>query len=183
MVSTMKMPCPSSNSMKIKTLIQSHIFPRLWPIIRGLTKAKSMVKDLLNKKKKSYHKKNRHRKSMLCSSIRFHYNWSSSHVIPMPEPAEDGLETSHMYYDSSWNSVIPNSEEDGVDEDELEPQLSSYLRWLEEKHADNSTEESAVGDEIDRRADLFIANCHEKFRLEKQESYRRYQEMLARSIM
>lgn len=88
-----------------------------------------------------------------------------------------------MYYDSSWNSVIPNSEEDGVDEDELEPQLSSYLRWLEEKHADNSTEESTVGDEIDRLADLFIANCHEKFRLEKQESYRRYQEMLARSIM
>lgn len=180
MVSTMKMPCPSSNSMKIKTLIQSHIYPHLWPIIRALTKAKSMVKDLLKKNKKSYNKKNRHRRNMLCSSIRFHYNWCSSHVLPMPEPAEDELESSHMYYDSSWNSVIP-SEEDGGEEDDFEPQLSSYLRWLEEKHAVNSAEELAV-DEIDRLADMFIANCHEKFRLEKQESYRRYQEMLARSM-
>lgn len=117
---------------------------------------------------------------MLCSSIRFHYNWCSSHVLPMPEPAEDGVESSHMYYDSSWNSVIP-SEEGGGEEDDFEPQLSSYLRWLEEKHAGNSAEELAV-DEIDRLADMFIANCHEKFRLEKQESYRRYQEMLARSM-
>jgi hypothetical protein len=29
---------------------------------------------------------------------------------------------------------------------------------------------------------LFIASCHEKFILEKQESYRRFQEMMARSM-
>jgi hypothetical protein len=29
---------------------------------------------------------------------------------------------------------------------------------------------------------LFIANCHEKFILEKQESYRRFQAMMARSM-
>ncbi|KAE9466010.1 hypothetical protein C3L33_02086, partial [Rhododendron williamsianum] len=37
-------------------------------------------------------------------------------------------------------------------------------------------------DDIDRLADMFIANSHEKFRLEKQESNRRFQEMMARSV-
>ncbi|XP_047944320.1 uncharacterized protein LOC125190938 [Salvia hispanica] len=55
-------------------------------------------------------------------------------------------------------------------------ELSKYLQWLEER----GDEESC--NEIDRLADLFIADCHEKFRLEKQESYRRFQEMMARSV-
>lgn len=63
-----------------------------------------------------------------------------------------------------------------------ERQLSGYLHWLEEKKVhDNSTVEPDMN-EIDKLADKFIANCHEKFRLEKQESYRRFQEMLARSM-
>ncbi|KAG6414081.1 hypothetical protein SASPL_126798 [Salvia splendens] len=55
-------------------------------------------------------------------------------------------------------------------------ELSKYLQWLDER----GDEESC--NEIDRLADLFIADCHEKFRLEKQESYRRFQEMMARSV-
>ena len=41
---------------------------------------------------------------------------------------------------------------------------------------------SGDGNEIDNLAKRFIARCHERFMLEKQESYRRYQEMLARSL-
>ena len=36
-------------------------------------------------------------------------------------------------------------------------------------------------DDIDKLADLFIASCHAKFILEKQESARRFKEMLERS--
>lgn len=38
-----------------------------------------------------------------------------------------------------------------------------------------------LDEEIDRLADNFIASFHESFQLEKQRSYRQYQEMLARS--
>ncbi|GFP79812.1 hypothetical protein PHJA_000124600 [Phtheirospermum japonicum] len=61
-------------------------------------------------------------------------------------------------------------------------ELSRYLQWLEEEKGNtNNKEYYSSCNEIDKLADMFIANCHEKFRLEKQESYRRFQEMLARS--
>lgn len=110
-------------------------------------------------------------------SIRLHYNWCSSHVMPVSTPVLDGFSTSQLYYDSTWNSIIPPECEDMA-----ERQLSGYLHWLEEKKVhDNSTVEPDMN-EIDKLADMFIANSHEKFRLEKQESYRRFQEMLARSM-
>lgn len=89
-----------------------------------------------------------------------------------PNPFND-----HVYYDSTWNSF--------VDEMAPESQLSGYLQWLEEKNKGNDNGSRITVDEmneIDRLADKFIANCHEKFRLEKQESYRRFQEMMARSV-
>ncbi|XP_058072023.1 uncharacterized protein LOC131220967 [Magnolia sinica] len=169
----MKIPCPSPNSMKIKTLIQSHIFPPFYHVVRAITKAKSMVVHLVNKTKNSYSKKERRKKkNSLYSSFRLHYNWSSSHVIPMPEPT--------AYYDSTWDSSVFMAEEAGDNDEGIEPPLSRYLHWLEEKLPEDSEADMAV-EEIDRLADMFIASCHEKFRLEKQESYRRYQEMLARS--
>lgn len=117
-------------------------------------------------------------------SFRLHYNWcsNSSHVLPVPATVYEGLSPSatHLYYDSTWNCA----------EDCPDSQLSGYLQWLEEKKVnkndddDKFTAENDVVDpnEIDRLADLFIASCHEKFMLEKQESYRRFQEMLARSM-
>lgn len=106
--------------------------------------------------------------------------------MPFPSPIMEGinvnvLPTSHVYYDSTWNSVFSTDDK----EEEQEGQLSSYLEWLEEKSGkiENSSNcEGNLGNEIDKLADMFIANCHEKFRLEKIESYRRYQEMLARSM-
>ncbi|KAG1326787.1 hypothetical protein COCNU_01G007210 [Cocos nucifera] len=144
--------------------------------------AKSMVMELLNKKNsmaahytiKLRRKKNR----KLLRSIRMRFDWSSSHIIPMPEPASmDVFGTSRTYYDSTWNSIIST----GEGNEDMEPPLSGYLHWLEEKNSEASVRDDD-GNEIDRLAEKFIARCHEKFRLEKQESYRRYQEMLARSM-
>lgn len=155
-------------------------------------------------------KKNKYRKKILFGSFRLHYNWcsSSAHVLPIPSPTIlEGISTptSHIYYDSTWNSAYATDDDDGnrdhrshedahqvckngnAKEQEEEGQLSSYLQWLEEKGGtknESLDEEEVVNveNEIDKLADMFIANCHEKFRLEKIESYRRYQELLARSL-
>ena len=122
------------------------------------------------------HMKKKKQKKMF-GSIRLHYNWCSSHVMSVSRPVLDGLSTGHSYYDSSWNSTIPPECDDIA-----ERQLSGYLQWLEEKKVQDDSKVEPDVNEIDKLADLFIANCHEKFRLEKQESYRRFQEMLARSM-
>ncbi|PIM97159.1 hypothetical protein CDL12_30373 [Handroanthus impetiginosus] len=164
----------SLNSMKLKTLLQTFIFSHMYRIARALAKAKSVLIQLL----KDIHfvhfiefplrkNKNNKQKKLFFGSFRLYYNWCSSYS------------NSHVYYDSNWKSAVPTTSFDyNVMEDEPN-ELSKYLEWLEEKgHHD----EDAAINEIDKLADLFIANCHEKFRLEKQESYRRFQEMMARSV-
>ena len=95
-------------------------------------------------------------------------SWSS--------PIESGINDGGVayYYDSSWNAVIPA--------DQLPPMTVAgrHLVWPEE---DGVEEEVPAGcNDIDRLAERFIARCHERFRLEKQASFRRFQEMLARSF-
>ncbi|XP_042514079.1 uncharacterized protein LOC122088817 [Macadamia integrifolia] len=184
------LPYPYPNSMKIKTLVHTHILRHFCRLIYALTKAKSKLIELLKQNSHDYYIesinksiKNKKMRKKLFGSIGARYCWCSSHVrpmpmpIPMPEPSMDGLSNSHAYYDSTWNSVFPADDcEEG-----MESQLSGYLHWLEEKVPESSAVDVEV-DEIDRLAAKFIATCHEKFRLEKQESYRRYQEMMARSI-
>ncbi|KAJ6870499.1 hypothetical protein NC652_036215 [Populus alba x Populus x berolinensis] len=179
-----KPPSSTLSSMKIKTLIHTLIISHVCRIVRALSKAKSVVIEILKENQhlhffisptKNSKKKQMHRKIFL-GSFRLHYNWCSSHVLPVPEPVLDGFSSSHFYYDSTWNSKITNEQ----CEDSTESQLSGYLHWLDEKVGDegpNGTEK-----DINRLADLFIANCHEKFILEKQESYRRFQAMMARSM-
>ncbi|CAL5065203.1 unnamed protein product [Urochloa decumbens] len=92
------------------------------------------------------------------------------------EPLEAGSYCS--YYDPSWNTVIPA---------ELQlPPIARYLEWPDQERQmeeeDDEEEDSGGCNEIDSLAERFIARCHERFMLEKQESYRRYQEMLARSL-
>ncbi|WCJ33994.1 hypothetical protein M5689_015321 [Euphorbia peplus] len=154
---------PSSSStlssVKIKTLIHTLIISHVCRIIRALSKAKSIFIHLIKENQLTNFKIRKHRQ--VFGSFRLHYNWCSSHVLPIPA-------------DSTWIS------ESGNDESQ---QLSGYLQWLEEKVKHNEN----VGDqeeeiEIDQLADMFIASCHEKFRLEKQESYRRFQDMMARSM-
>ncbi|KAL3533917.1 hypothetical protein ACH5RR_007438 [Cinchona calisaya] len=184
----LKSPPSSSStqvtSSKLKNILQTFIFSHLYRIFRALTKAKSIVihvlKDiqllqfvqLVCMKKNSKNLKNN---KLFLGSFRMHYNWCSSHVVPVPMPELQGYySNNHLYYDSSWNTVIPSSTD--LQDSSISSQLSGYLQWLEEK------EDNQQGNEIDRLADMFIANSHEKFRLEKQESYRRFQEMMARSV-
>jgi Cotton fibre expressed protein len=101
-------------------------------------------------------------------------NYGSLHILPVVDQA---------YYDADWNSIIPT--------EDITP-LSGYLEWLEDRSSDEATnidDEEEVGEDgyndgsdINRRAESFIARCYERFKLEKQESYRRYQEMMARSL-
>ncbi|CAK7342370.1 unnamed protein product [Dovyalis caffra] len=178
-----KSPSSAISSMKIKTLIHTHFISHVCRIIRALSKAKSILIEILKENQrihfisptKNTKKKQKNRKIFL-GSFRLHYNWCSSHVLPVPEPVLDGFSASHFYYDSSWNSVFTKEQ----CEHNTESQLSGYLHWLEEKVDDEDSNGSEK--DINRLADLFIANCHEKFILEKQESYRRFQEMMARSM-
>ncbi|KAK9725698.1 hypothetical protein RND81_05G163400 [Saponaria officinalis] len=189
----------SISSSSIKSIINKIIFSHICRVIRALSKAKTIFLEVFRENQVMYLKqskrKNKYRKKILFGSFRLHYNWcsSSSHVLPIPSPMYEGINTTtttnHIYYDSTWNSVYSTDEDgrnyNGVISKEEENELSSYLQWLEEKSAklENSKDgENRVENEIDKLADMFIADCHEKFRLEKIESYRRYQELLARSM-
>ena len=88
--------------------------------------------------------------------------------MPVPDPVWEG----HFYYDAATADSS---------------QLSGYLQWLEERKLESETAAGVTTmatemNEIDKLAEMFIASCHEKFRLEKQESARRFQEMMARSM-
>ncbi|KAJ8900013.1 hypothetical protein K2173_024126 [Erythroxylum novogranatense] len=181
---------PSSTlcSMKIKTLIQTLILSHVNRIFKALSKAKSILTQILKelqplhlvypeswvakKKQKDYRK-------IFFGSFRLHYNWCSSHVLPVSQQVLEGFSTPHLYYDPTWNSVITTHEQFDVT---AESQLSGYFHWLEQKRDESSNGDHGKMNEIDQLADIFIASCHERFMLEKQESYRRFQEMMARSI-
>jgi hypothetical protein len=99
----------------------------------------------------------------------------------------------HVYpscdYESVWNAVVVPA---------ATGEYCGYLRWLEEEMPDEvgvvEEEEEVVveeeddgvtsggGNEIDRLAEQFIARCRANLLLEKQESYDRRQEMIARSL-
>ena len=162
-------------------------------IIRALSKVKEFIVEILkdnptihfpytSSHKKHYNKRNK----IILGSFRLHYNWcssKSSHVLPVPQRVYEGLYPTQLCYESTQNNGINVAEQQG--EDCPESQLAGYLRWLEEKKVQDDqkgTNDEKEMNEIDVLAEMFIANCHEKFRLEKQESDRRFQEMLARSM-
>ncbi|KAH6819417.1 hypothetical protein C2S51_003020 [Perilla frutescens var. frutescens] len=177
---SMKSPPPPSSSspMKLKTLFQTFIFSHMYRAARAINKAKSLllehVRDMQFLHLAELKKSKNCKKKLYFSSFRLHYNWCASHVMPL---AQETYPNSHIYYDASWNAVVPTSAK--TTSSEPDDGLSRYLEWLEEK---GNVQDQSCSNEIDKLADLFIANCHEKFRLEKQESYRRFQEMMARSV-
>ncbi|CAK8543338.1 unnamed protein product [Lathyrus sativus] len=164
----------SSNltSMKLKRIIHTLLVSHLCRIFRALSKLKHYIIEILKDTNNnstinftyysSHKKRNNIRKKIILGSFRLHYNWcssKSSHVLPVPE--------------SVYQTPDAN--------------LAGYLEWLEEKKVEEGAKEKEIVNEkekenIDMLAEMFIANCHEKFKLEKQESDRRYQEMLARSM-
>ncbi|KAL5214575.1 hypothetical protein ABZP36_003727 [Zizania latifolia] len=140
--------------------------------------------------------------SKVAGFMNLHFTWATSSITPARAKDPDvHYYHAHSYYDdSTWNVVVPADAEelrggcgggDDADADDC-----GYLCWLEEEGTSDGVpaaeegEDGGGGDgdgnssmnEIDRLAEKFIARCHAKFLLEKQESYRRYQEMMARSI-
>ncbi|KAF8102174.1 hypothetical protein N665_0201s0455 [Sinapis alba] len=169
----------SSPSMKLKTLIQNLLAHPLYRFLRAVSRAKSIFLEMSkhnNKKRKLTmfypRKASKNQRKIFFGSFRLHYNWCSSDVVPVPQP-------------------FPFSVSDITgDDDDDESQLSGYLEWLEHKKVEDLEEVKDLGgandddgdNDIDHLADMFIANCHEKFLLEKVESYRRFQEMLERGL-
>ncbi|CAN8254321.1 unnamed protein product [Cochlearia groenlandica] len=175
---------PTSSSMKLKTIIQNLLAHPLYRFLRALSKAKSIFLEISknnNKKKRKLMmfyptKASKNQRKIFFGSFRLHYNWCSSDVVPVPQPSFpfniNGYDQEDDYHDESHH-------------------LSGYLEWLEHKKVDHDghDDDDVDGikdhdddDDIDHLADKFIANCHEKFLLEKVESYRKFQEMLERGL-
>ncbi|CAN0927672.1 hypothetical protein LINGRAHAP2_LOCUS36033 [Linum grandiflorum] len=188
---------PSHTTMKsIKALVHTLIVAHLCRAFRALRRAKSILLQALkdhnfpfhyliiypNSKSKRIH--GIKHKKVFFGSFRLHYNWgsaSSSHVMPLPESVLRGFDE---YEDS-----CRKAEGGGGVTSSSQSTLAGYLLWLEEKDREkklnnkvSGDEDDDVANEIDRLAEMFIADCHEKFQLEKQESMRRFQEMMARSM-
>ncbi|WVY98654.1 hypothetical protein V8G54_030805 [Vigna mungo] len=176
-------PSPSSSalsSMKLKSLIHTLIVSHMCRIIRAISKLKAAILQTLKGNQSNnihylHHRKQKMTKKIISGSFRLHYNWcssKSSQVITVPSRVFQGLsnppDSDHLYEDCHGSA-----------------QLSGYLRWLEEKMSDDDNNDGksyCETNEIDMLAELFIADCHEKFRLEKQESDRMFHEMLARGM-
>lgn len=166
--------CSGLRSLKLKTHVHSFISSQLCRITRALTKAKSILTGLVKELQLTHFrepsKRQNNKNKLSYGSFRRNNSWcTSSHVLPVPST------TSQLYLDTTWNSII------SPEGREIEgSQLSGYLHWLEQKVQEDSEPEDM--NEIDKLADKFIANCHEKFLLEKQESLRMFQGMMARSL-
>ncbi|KAK7392814.1 hypothetical protein VNO78_21262 [Psophocarpus tetragonolobus] len=190
---TMKPHPPSSSSssssalssMKLKSLIHTLIVSHMCRIIRALSSVKAAIVKIIKQNQYSnthlypYRTKQKMSKKIIFGSFRLHYNWcssKSSHVIPVPSRLVEGLSSDH--HDNDNHDCHDDS------------QLAGYLQWLEDKidyndNNDNKGNHKNCGNginEIDMLAEMFIADCHEKFRLEKQESDLRFNEMLARGL-
>ncbi|KAL5215532.1 hypothetical protein ABZP36_006933 [Zizania latifolia] len=204
---------PSSISPKINSILHSHVYPQVGHVFRALAKFKSFLLDVLSKERSATTRgggkkyaigytsrpaKSGKTISKVAGFMKLHFTWASANSMT-PARAND-LDVhyyhAHSYYDdSTWNVVVSADAEElrgggGDDADDF-----GYLCWLEEERSSDDAipaeGEDGGGDgggnsatnEIDRLAERFIARCHAKFLLEKQESYRRYQqEMMCRSI-
>ncbi|KAL8213780.1 hypothetical protein R6Q57_003229 [Mikania cordata] len=173
-------PFSSSTSLKIKTLIQNIIFSQLIRrVSRALTKAKSILIEIVEEmhiKKIQILvpillRKNKNKNKLYIGSFRFHYNSSSHPFVPQSSIQDEFND--YVFHDPKWNVYEEERASDA--------QLLGYLHWLEENNSDNDHEIIEIN-EIDDLAEKFIADCHQKFILEKQESDRKFQEMMARSL-
>ncbi|KAJ0266239.1 hypothetical protein HA466_0002730 [Hirschfeldia incana] len=189
----------TSSSVKLKSLIQTLVISQVCRLIRKIYRASSILVRVLRKKQynllsmpSSFYPKRASKKqknNIFFGSFRLHYNFCSSHVVPVSAPVRlpEELYLAHLQYDSTWDSMHSTEPMDGLadDDESQEPsQLSSYLKQLEDDKVNGGKEEEEKGkemkmmNEIDKLADMFIAYSHEKFMLEKVDSYRRFQEML-----
>ncbi|XP_062199768.1 uncharacterized protein LOC133902188 [Phragmites australis] len=182
---------PTKTVLRIRRLLRAFVSKHAGRVAAAMGGARSLLLDLLSKKagvelrrKTKRRRRNNMDPSCCGGSIAIHLSLlppdvtlssSLSSEMVVLEPLEAGL--SYTYNDPSWSTAIPA---------ELQPPpIAGYLEWPDEEDQLEQEDEEEDGDdcnEIDRLAESFIARCHERFMLEKQESYRRYQEMLARSL-
>ncbi|XP_039157152.1 uncharacterized protein LOC120287807 [Eucalyptus grandis] len=179
------------------TLIHTLIFPYLRMVIRSLIpKAKSFAVTIVKAKRHlavhslKFPGLKRNKKKSLYGyggSYRFYFNWSSrSHVLPAPAAVLAGCYSSRrLYCDLARNSsgALYGGHHQCEEEITGETELSRYLQWLEGKVFEDSGDgnDNSINN-IDNLAEMFIEVGHEKFILEKQESDRSFQEMMARSL-
>ncbi|KAM0878413.1 hypothetical protein ACQ4PT_034901 [Festuca glaucescens] len=201
---------PSSISPKIDSILHSHIYPQVGHVFRAVAKFKALLIDvILNKKKKKrtaaagraaaggygYYGRSTKRSgskkwaSKIAGIVKMQFTASSSPARARHQLVYESR-SSYCEYSAPWSAAATEVEEVVVCDADDDATECGYLCWLEEEERPGG-EEGAVQDdgdgdvavnEIDRLAEKFIARFHAKFLLEKQESYRRYQEMIARSF-
>uniref|UniRef100_A0ACD5UGW5 Uncharacterized protein n=1 Tax=Avena sativa TaxID=4498 RepID=A0ACD5UGW5_AVESA len=169
---------PSSISPKIDSILHSHIYPQVGHVFRAVAKFKALLTDvILSKKKRTaaaaraghYGRSTNRSLGKIAGFLKMQFTARATHQL------EYVSRSSYREY-----SAAAEGEDDEVRDDDDTAECG-YLCWLEEEEEDAGDGDVAVN-EIDRLAEKFIARFHAKFLLEKQESYRRYQEMIARSI-
>ncbi|KAF8043790.1 hypothetical protein BT93_A1956 [Corymbia citriodora subsp. variegata] len=194
----MKMQASLSKALiNINTVMHTRTFPYLRMVIRSLIlKAKSFAITIVKAKRHlgvhslKFPGLKRNKKKSLYGyggSYRFYFNWSSrSHVLPVPASVLAGCYSSRrLYCDLARNSSRALSGGNRQCEEEItgETLLSRYLQSLEEKVFEDSGDGNNNSiNNIDKLAEMFIEMGHKKFMLEKQESDRSFQEMMARSL-
>lgn len=164
--------------MKSAKLVPSEIVKMVWHAVAkaaphhlkaDVGRAKDIVFEVLKKKTRAY------------GGITLNYYRSLlhlSHSFPkLKKPFNVLSSSSSSYATGSYDrQLIPYDDCSACnnDDDSLNP-ISTFIFKRINEDARN------LDEEIDRLADDFIASFHESFRLEKQRSYRQYEEMLARS--
>ncbi|EXB55297.1 hypothetical protein L484_017208 [Morus notabilis] len=89
----------------------------------------------------------------------------------------------YVYYDDDDGEKYPDLRHslfDEFDEDDQDLQGGSVIDLV--RNSKEEGEDFSLEDEIDRVADLFITRFHKQMRLQKLESFKRYQEMLQRGL-
>ncbi|URE11267.1 hypothetical protein MUK42_24727 [Musa troglodytarum] len=175
--------------MKIRA---SSALKRIYSVVVAMVKAKSMAV-----RSKTSALKTRllvlgllHNKKVLMKAINH-----KIHALMGQERGDGGAHSAEeqnkaiVLYDAAKNEALPSptsAEPSYCDDDDNYPDLRHSLFDMEdEDDEENSREdgsEFSLEDEIDHVADVFIRRFHRQMRLQKLESFKRYQEMLQRSV-
>ncbi|XAR48264.1 hypothetical protein NMG60_11031021 [Bertholletia excelsa] len=114
---------------------------------------------------------------------------SSSSTQAQPQMLEDqdsAVQEEYQYYgyynedDDKYPDLRHSLFEEEDDELDLGDPNASVIDLV--RNSKEEGEEFRLEDEIDQVADLFIMKFHKRIRLQKLESFKRYQEMLQRSV-
>ncbi|KAJ3693168.1 hypothetical protein LUZ60_008648 [Juncus effusus] len=150
------------------------------------------------------------RKKIIINSITMHINYSSSlHIVPINSeqvyyesswnnpiiPIEEPPLAGYLqWFDKSSNKMTDDQRD--CDNEKSSDEMTYYQSDYDgdksfdemiddQRDYDSDNRGDSCGDnsiDIDRLAESFISSSYEKFMIEKQESFRRFQEMMARSL-